>query len=51
MGLCKITGLPVPSKIKISVFVTYMFHAIDTDGSGVISFDELKDFVDVDPAI
>ena len=33
-GLCKITGLPVPSRMGIQKFTYAQFKIVDDDGSG-----------------
>ena len=45
-GLCKLAGLPSPTKLKVSEYISEMFKHIDADGSGVVEYQELKDFID-----
>ena len=50
-GLAKITGLPVPSKMRVAEYIGELYKYIDADGSGLIEYDELKDFIDINPVI
>ena len=33
-GLCKLAGLPAPSKLRVTDYISEMFKYIDEDGSG-----------------
>ena len=45
-GLTKLAGIPVPIKAKVGEFIGIVFNEIDSDGSGVVEFNELKVYVD-----
>lgn len=47
-GLCKLAGLPSPSKIGVTEYISDMFKFIDEDGSGQVEYLELKEFIDND---
>ena len=39
-GLCKICGIPEPSKLNVSKFISAQFVLVDSDGSGNIEYEE-----------
>ena len=45
-GLCKIAGLPSPSKLRVTGYVSDIFKFIDKDGSGLVDYLEFKDYID-----
>ena len=45
-GLTKLAGLPSPQKSRVTTFISDVFHEIDADGSGVVDYQELKDYID-----
>ena len=44
-GLCKVCGIPLPSKLGVSNFITEQFRIVDEDGSGVIEFSEFENWL------
>lgn len=45
-GLTKLAGIPSPSKLKVSDYITEVFYEIDEDASGFVEYEELKAYVD-----
>ena len=45
-GLTKLADIPPPNKTTVGHYITEVFYEVDEDGSGVVEYDELKDFVD-----
>lgn len=50
-GLVKLAGLPLPSKIRVTEFITEIFKQIDEDGSGQVEYQEFKDYIDTNMEI
>ena len=44
-GLCKICGIPEPSKLKVSKFISDQFVIVDSDGSGFIEYEEYLEWI------
>lgn len=44
-GLCKTVGIPAPSKVVISKFISDQFAIVDADGNGMIDFEEFEDWI------
>ena len=45
LGLCKLTGLPEPSRVGIKQFTYAQFKIVDDDGSGQIEFPEFESWL------
>lgn len=41
-GLCKAVGIPEPTKMQVSKFVSDQYHIVDNDGSGQIELEEFE---------
>jgi Ca2+-binding EF-hand superfamily protein len=51
MGLCKITGTPLPKESEIQHLAVKAFTYLDPDGSGTIDFHEFEDWVTIEEDI
>ena len=45
-GLTRLAGLPSPSKLIVTEYISDLFKHIDEDGSGQVEYNELKNYVD-----
>ena len=44
-GLCKTVGIPPPSKLVISKFISDQFAIVDADSNGTIDFEEFESWI------
>ena len=45
-GLSRMAGLPTPSKLRVTGYISDILKFVDEDDSGSVDYLELKDYVD-----